>query len=282
MRDLNGKTAFVTGGASGIGFALCEAFANAGMKVMLADIETAALDAATARLRDAGHDARGVVCDVTDPDAVERAAAATIDAFGKVHVVCNNAGVGGGAGIDAISLESWRWVMDVNLMGVLHGIRAFLPRIRAHGEGGHIVNTASMAGLLSVLGFSAYSASKFGVVTMSEGLAPRLKPLGIGVTVVCPGWVRTRITESARNRPERYGPATGPEPGSPEAMAARHIAGLVQNGGEASEVADLVLDAIREDELYVFPQPDMRGEVKARFDRILAAMDKAAERKQAR
>jgi NAD(P)-dependent dehydrogenase (short-subunit alcohol dehydrogenase family) len=171
MRELGGKTAFVTGGASGIGLALGRAFVRAGMKVMLADIEPDALAAAVESLRDVGPDVRGVTCDVADPASVERAAQASYTAFGHVHVVCNNAGVAGGSGIDDISLDTWRWVLDVNLMGVLHGVHVFLPHIRAHGEGGHIVNTASMAGLQSGLGFSPYATSKFAVVAMSEGLA---------------------------------------------------------------------------------------------------------------
>jgi NAD(P)-dependent dehydrogenase (short-subunit alcohol dehydrogenase family) len=181
VRELAGKTAFVTGGASGIGFALGRAFAEAGMNVMLADIETDALAAAVKNLHDFWPDVRGVTCDVADPASVERAATASYEAFGNVHVVCNNAGVAAAGGIDNISLDNWRWVLDVNLMGVLHGIRTFLPHIRAHGEGGHIVNTASMAGMNSGLGFSPYAASKFAVVNMSEGLAMQLRPLGIGV-----------------------------------------------------------------------------------------------------
>ena len=147
MREFVGKTAFVTGGAGGIGFALGRAFAEAGMKVMLADVETDALSAAAKALHNIGPDVRGIICDVADPASVDRAAKKTIEAFGNVHVVCNNAGVAAAGGIDNISLDNWRWVLDVNLMGVLHGIRAFLPHIRAHGEGGHIVNTASMAGI---------------------------------------------------------------------------------------------------------------------------------------
>src|ERR1051326_4260301 len=212
MRDLIGKTAFVTGGGSGIGFALAKAFAEAGMKVMLADIEEGALAEAVERLSHITRNVRGATCDVADADSVGRAAQATFDAFGKVHVVCNNAGVAGGSGIDDISPDTWRWVLDVNVMGVVHGIHAFLPHIRAHGEGGHIVNTASMAGMNSGMGFSPYSASKFAVVNMSEGLAAQLRPHGIGVTVVCPGFVRTRINESARNRPARYGEGRTPEP----------------------------------------------------------------------
>jgi NAD(P)-dependent dehydrogenase (short-subunit alcohol dehydrogenase family) len=278
MRELTGKTAFVTGGASGIGLALGRAFAEAGMKVMLADIETDALAAAVESLRHVGPDIRGVACDVADPVSVERAADASYQAFGNVHVVCNNAGVAAAGGIDDISLDNWRWVLDVNLMGVLHGIRSFLPHIRAHGEGGHFVNTASLAGMQSRLGFGPYAASKFAVVAMSEGLAAQLEPLGIGVTVVCPGFVRTRISESGRNRPAHYGPAQTPDPASPAGVLAARIAELVQSGLDPSEVAAQVLGAIREDELYVFTHPEMRGEVDERFAAIQAAMDKAAAR----
>ncbi len=281
MRDLAGKTAFVTGGASGIGLALGRAFAHVGMPVMLADIEADALAAAVASLQDTGAAVRGVECDVADPDSVERAAAACQAAFGKIHLLCNNAGVAAGSGIDAISLETWRWVLDVNLMGVLHGVRAFLPRILAHGEGGHIVNTASMAGFNSGLGFSPYSTSKFAVVNMSEGLALQLAPLGVGVTVLCPGFVRTRIPDSARNRPARYGPVPTADPASPQGQLTAHLAELNRLGLDPADVAAQVLDAIRGDELYVFTHPDgdWRAEVQARSDAILAAMDRAAARR---
>ncbi len=276
MRELSDKAAFVTGGASGIGLALGRAFAQAGMRVMLADIEADSLAAAVASLQGVGPQVRGVTCDVADPASVDRAAEASYQAFGRVHVVCNNAGVAGGTGIDNISLDDWRWVLDVNLMGVLHGIRTFLPHIRAHGEGGHIVNTASLAGMTSGLGFSPYSASKFAVVSMSEGLAMEVAPLGIGVTVVCPGWVRTRISESGRNRPDRYGPATAPDPASPGGALAAQIATLLRSGLDPVDVAWRVLTAIREGELYVFTHPEMRGAVDARFAAIQAAFDKAA------
>lgn len=276
MRDLAGKTAFVTGGASGIGLALGRAFAQAGMKVMLADIETDALNRAVKGLHNFGPNVRGVACDVTDPLSVDRAAKAAFDAFGNVHVVCNNAGVAVGGGIDSISLDSWKWVLDVNLMGVLHGIRAFLPHIRTHGEGGHFVNTASMAGMVSGLGFSPYHASKFAVVTMSEGLAMQLKPHGIGVSILCPGFVRTRIGESGRNRPEQYGPAPTLDPASPAAALVAQIAQLVESGLDPADVAAQVLAAVRDDELYVFTHPEMRAETEQRFTAILAAMDKAA------
>lgn len=276
MRELAGKTAFVTGGASGIGLALGRAFAEAGMKVMLADVEADALATAVKSLHNIGPEVRGIDCDVADVASVERAAKATFDAFGKVHVVCNNAGVAAGGGIDEIALDSWRWVMDVNLMGVVHGIRAFLPHMRAHGEGGHIVNTASMAGMQSALGFSPYTASKFAVVGMSEGLATQLAPFGIGVSVLCPGFVRTRIGESGRNRPEQYGETRVPEPGSPTAMLVAMVDEMIRNGIDPADVAARVLAAIQANELYVFTHPEMRTEVEGRFAAIKTAFDKAA------
>jgi NAD(P)-dependent dehydrogenase (short-subunit alcohol dehydrogenase family) len=274
MRELAGKTAFVTGGASGIGLALGRAFAEAGMKVMLADVEADALAAAVKSLHNVGPEVRGVVCDVADPVSVEDAAKASHEAFGNVHVVCNNAGVAAGGGIDHISLDNWRWVLDVNLMGVLHGIRSFLPHIRAHGEGGHIVNTASMAGMINGMGLSPYAASKFAVVAMSEGLAAQLKPLGIGVSVLCPSYVRTGIGESGRNRPQRYGPAPTLDPASPAAALVAEIALRLQAGLDPAAVAARVLDAIRNDELYVFTHSDMGTGVDERFAAIQAAMDK--------
>src|SRR5450631_3883052 len=276
MRELAGKTAFVTGGASGIGLALGQAFAQAGMKVMLADVETEALAAAVKSLHNFGPAVCSVICDVADPSSVERAAKASFEAFGNVHVVCNNAGVGALGGIDNISLDNWRWVLDVNLMGVVHGIRSFLPHIRAHGEGGHIVNTASMAGMINGMGFSPYSANKFAVVSVSEGHASQLKPLGIGVSVLCPGFVRTGIGESGRNRPDCYGSTQPLDPNSPAAAMVAEIARRLQAGLEPAVVAAKVLDAIRNDELYVFTHPEMREPIDERFAAIQAAMDRAA------
>lgn len=274
MRDFAGKAAFVTGGAGGIGFAMARAFAKAGTKVMLADIEADVLQAAVKNLRQISPEVQGTVCDVADAASVERAAQATFDAFGRVHVLCNNAGVAAGGGIDHISLDNWRWVIDVNLMGVLHGIKSFLPHIRAHGEGGHIVNTASMAGMENGLGFSPYGASKFAVVSMSEGLAAQLAPHGIGVSVLCPSFVRTRIGESGRNRPGRYGQSLPLDPASPAAAMVAEIARQIEAGLDPDSVATRVLDAIRDNELYIFTHSGMRAEVEARFAAILAAMDR--------
>jgi NAD(P)-dependent dehydrogenase (short-subunit alcohol dehydrogenase family) len=272
MREFVGKAAFVTGGGSGIGLALGRAFAEAGCKVMLADIEKTALDAALASLSGSGREIRGIVCDVADPASVDAAAEATFSAFGKVHILCNDAGVGALGGIDHIALDNWRWVIDVNLMGVVNGVRAFLLHMRAHAEGGHIVNTASMAGMVNTRqGFAPYPATKYAVVGMSEGLAAELKPLGIGVSILCPRFVRTNILESARNRPERYGPTTPVDRANP--LYAR-FAERVRTGMDPAEVAQRVLAAIRTDELYVFTHPDARGAVEERFQAILAAFDR--------
>ena len=275
MRELRGRTAFVTGAASGIGLAISRAFGEASMNVMLADIEPSALEHAVSDLRAAGLSVGGTSCDVADPASVERAAQATYQAFGNVHIVCNNAGVAARGGIDAISLDNWRWVLDVNLMGVLHGIRTFLPHIRGHGEGGHIVNTASMAGFSGGLGFSPYVASKFAVVGMSEGLVMQLKPHNIGVSVLCPGFVRTRISESGRNRQPHYGQSPVLDPSSPAAALIAEVARRVEAGLDPAEVAARVLHAVRENHFYVFTHPEMRQELEERFADILGAMGRS-------
>jgi NAD(P)-dependent dehydrogenase (short-subunit alcohol dehydrogenase family) len=274
MRELTGKTAFVTGGASGIGFAMARAFLEADMQVMIADVEQGALEQALQALSAFGNRLRGVACDVADADSVEHAAQASFAAFGHVHVVCNNAGVAAGGGIDHISVDSWRWVVDVNLMGVVYGVRSFLPHIRAHGEGGHIVNTASMAGMINGMGFSPYAATKFAVVAMSEGLALQLKPLGIGVSVLCPEYVRTGIGASGRNRPDRYGNVPALDPASPAAALVAEIARKLEAGLDPAEVARRVVAAIHNEDLYIFTHPNMREGVDQRFAAIQAAMDK--------
>lgn len=275
MRDFAGKGAFVTGGASGIGLALGRALAEAGMKVMLADVEAGALEAALRELAATGATVKGVLCDVSDRAAVERAAAEAFAAFGKVHLICNNAGVGvGGGPADQIAPADWDWAVGVNLMGVVHGVAAFLPHIRAHGEGGHIVNTASMAGMMSAPMMSPYNVTKFGVVSLTESLAAELQGTGIGASVLCPGWVNTRIGESLRNRPARLGP-----PRAPTALALERRAQLqelLRAGMSPEEVAARVMGAIRDGDLYVFTHPEMRAPLEERFRRILAAYDKAA------
>ena len=274
MKDLAGKVGFVTGGASGIGLALGRAMLEAGMKVALADIEPRALDDAVRGLGNLGE-VRGIRCDVSDRAAMKLAADEAFGAFGRVHVLCNNAGVAVGGIQDQVSYEDWDWVLGVNLEGVVSGIREFLPRIRAQGEGGHIVNTASMAGMISPPHLSPYSATKFAVVAMSEALAGELQGTGIGVSVLCPGWVRTRINESGRNRPAKFGGAGDANLGGDRAEMRATIDAAIKDGMDPADVARRTLAAIRANRLYVFTHPQMKPAVEDRFRRILAAFDDA-------
>jgi NAD(P)-dependent dehydrogenase (short-subunit alcohol dehydrogenase family) len=215
--ELGGKVAVVTGGASGIGHAMATRFADEGMRVALADVEEGALDAAVAGFVTAGADVIGVPADVSDPSSVEALRDAVLSRFGAVHVVCNNAGVGGhGFTVDEAPLAEWEWVLGVNLWGVIHGVRTFLPALLEQNEG-HIVNTASVAGLISMPFMAPYSVSKHGVVALSEAVWHELTMRGskVGISVLCPGWVNTKIMESERNWPKRLGdePARTTNPG---------------------------------------------------------------------
>ncbi len=250
MKDLSGKTAFITGGASGIGLSMARAFGAAGMNVMLADINEEDLAAAVTELNERQVKAAGVRCDVAERQSVERAAKETVDRFGKVHVVCNNAGVGAGGPIDAVKPGDWDWTIAVNLMGVVYGMEAFLPHIRAHGEGGHYVNTASMAGMISVPGMEPYTASKYAVVGMSEGWAGQLAPENIGVSVLCPGFVKTRIYESSRARQDKFGKAAD-ERDPEQADFAKQ---LVLGGIDPDRVGARVVESILANELYILPR----------------------------
>ena len=270
MHDLRGKTAFITGGASGIGLAMARVFGREGMKVMLADIEADTLAAAVAELRGLQVRAEGVVADVTRRDSLKSAALETIAKFGKVHLVCNNAGVGSGGAFGTVPAKDWAWVVDVNQLGVVYGMETFAPLMMSHGEGGHFVNTASMAGMVSPPGMEPYCATKFAVVAMSEGWAAQLAPHDIGVSILCPGFVKTRIHESRRNRPADYGADERP----PDFDAS--LSSPVLTGIPTEPVAERVLEGVRDNDLYIFTHPEMRGAVETRFARILEAFDKAA------
>ncbi|MEO8812649.1 MAG: SDR family NAD(P)-dependent oxidoreductase [Caulobacteraceae bacterium] len=270
MNDLKGKVAFITGGASGIGLAMARAFGREGMSVMIADIESGPLQTAVEGLRAEQVRAEAVVCDVSSRDAMRSAALETIAKFGKVHVVCNNAGVGAGGPVGTVGEGNWNWVVDVNLMGVVHGVEVFSPLIESHGEGGHFVNTASMAGMISPPMMEPYSATKFAVVAMSEGWAVQFAPRDIGVSILCPGFVKTRIHESRRNRPAGYGVDERPA-SLDEAAASPVLSGIDPNA-----VGARVVEAVRASELYVFTHPEFKAVTAARFDRILAAFDRAA------
>jgi len=247
------------------------------MKVVIADIEQQALEAALQQFTDSNTEVIGLEVDVTRRDAMERAAVETEEKFGKVHVVCNNAGVAVGGPIEAMSYKDWDWVIGVNLDGVINGIQTFLPRIQAHGEGGHFVNTASMAGHLGIASMSVYNTTKFAVVGMSEAMQKDLAPHQIGVSVLCPGVVRTNIFESGRNRP---GELTGEtdtaslvlQGGGAEGQAA--IAAMLAGALDASVVGDMVLHAIQTDELYIFTHPELEAAVSARADEMAASFER--------
>jgi NAD(P)-dependent dehydrogenase (short-subunit alcohol dehydrogenase family) len=273
MRDLSGKTAFITGGASGIGLGMARAFAGAGANLVLADIEEAALAQARAEFDSRNVALMTVRCDVADRASVIDAAGQAIEQFERIHILCNNAGVGAGGVMGEIPAADWNWVLGVNLMGVIHGIDALLPHMRAHGEDGHVVNTASMAGMAGVAGMGPYCASKFAVVALSEGLSQELQGSNIGVSVLCPGWVNTSIIESGRNRP-----VDAPRrPIDPDDPRARLVRDLIENGLSIDTVGERVLEAVHDNELYVFTHPDMRQNTEERFQRILAGFDRAAQ-----
>jgi NAD(P)-dependent dehydrogenase (short-subunit alcohol dehydrogenase family) len=270
MKDLNGKTAFITGGASGIGLAMAEAFGREGMNIVLADVESAALAAAVERLATSQIPVHGVIADVTRRTALQNAAKDAVAAFGNLHLVCNNAGVAGGGPIGQVPEHDWDWIVDVNLKGVVYGMEVFAPLVWAHGEGGHFVNTASIAGMISVPTMEPYSATKAAVVSMSEAWAAQLAPRNIGVSILMPGFVRTRIQDSRRNRPQAYGD------GEPPALFAETAAQMVANGMPVEPVAARVVEAVRDNELYVFTNPEFKPMVEMRFATILAAFDAAA------
>ncbi|MGE5146174.1 MAG: SDR family NAD(P)-dependent oxidoreductase [Candidatus Eiseniibacteriota bacterium] len=273
MKDFAGKTAFVTGAASGIGRGIARTFAKAGMNVALADIQADAVEAARAEVAGLGAKAIAVTVDVSERASVERAAKAVINAFGKVHVVCNNAGVSmSGTPVEQVKPEEWDWVIGVNLYGVIHGVQTFLPLIRAHGEGGHIVNTSSIAGFQVRPGFhsGAYAVTKYGVVALSEALLNELEGSGIGVSVLAPAAVDTKIYETAKVRPKRFG---GPY-ARPESDFMRTI--LEREGLHPDRVGARVLKAIEDEEFFIFTHSAPRAWIEQRYRRIMAAFDRAA------
>lgn len=281
MEDVAGKVAFITGGASGMGLAMARSFSAAGMKVVIADIEQAALDAVAEEFAASNADVMTLRVDVTDREAMARAAEATIERYGKVHVVCNNAGVAVGGTTDLMDFKDWDWVMGVNLDGVVNGVQTFLPLILEHGEGGHIVNTASMAGHLAIRGLTVYNTTKFAVVGLSEAMRDDLADKNIGVSVLCPGVVNTNIFDSGRNRPaELQGDADNTSnllaaDGDEEDPDAR-MATILEGALDPAVVGEMVLDAIRNDDLYIFTHPELGPFVDDRHDQIKASFERWA------
>jgi len=272
MKDVHGKVAVVTGAASGIGRGMCESFVEAGMRVVLSDVEQKALELTTQTLRAAGADVHAVVTDVAKPEQVEALAAETLSKYGAVHVVCNNAGVGTEARPSWNStLDDWNWVLGVNLMGVIYGVRTFLPILINQGAGGHIVNTASLAGLISGEN-TVYAVTKFGVVALSEGVYLELKRGGYrpSISVLCPGFVNTNILSCARNRPPELADTAEPMTGPIVDVVRQWFAEQLKQGLSPRQVGDLVLAAIREDRFYVLTHPDWNPLIERRMQNILA------------
>jgi NAD(P)-dependent dehydrogenase (short-subunit alcohol dehydrogenase family) len=271
VKTLEGRVAVVTGAASGIGLALARRFAVEGMKVVMADVEERALARATEMVRGEGATVLATRVDVSRAEDVERLARETYAGFGAAHVVCNNAGVAVIGAVHEHTLADWQWVIDVNLWGVIHGVRAFLPRMLAGGDEGHIVNTASMAGLTTAPFMSVYDVTKHGVVALSESLYKELQVTGapIGVSVVCPGLINTAIMRSARNRPDALAEAgkTGP---AAQAFG-QALADRLSGGYPPSEVAEQVVQGIREGRFYVVPaQPEVKEGIAIRAQDLIA------------
>lgn len=273
MKEFNGKVAVVTGGASGIGRAMAERFAAEGMKVVLADVETGVLAQTEAEMKAAGATVVAVPTDVSSASELEALAGRTIDAFGAVHILCNNAGVPPVVGPSwELTEADWQWVLGVNLWGVILGIRAFVPIMLKQGSEGHIVNTASIAGLLSAPWAATYDVAKHGVVTLSESLHRELALTGskVKVSVLCPAWVKTQLMDGERNRPSALRDEPRPESASPQASVMEQaFRQFVAAGTEPAGIAEMVLDAIREQRFYILPHPQWKEQVRARMEDIL-------------
>ncbi len=281
MDKLEGKVAIVTGAASGIGYAMAQSLAANGVRVVMADVEEEALMAAAESFGDTNAEIKPVLLDVTDRDRFAEVADEVEAEFGKIHILCNNAGVGAGGHVADMTYKDWDWIMRVNVDGVINGMVTCTPRIRAHGEGGHIVNTASMAGQIGIPNLSVYNTSKFAVVGMSESAHQDLAADNIGVSVLCPNMVRTRILESGRNRPKELqgevdtASMTLSADVTEEERAERNRM-LMENAIEPSVVGDMVVDAIRNNDLYIFTHPESAEMIKGRFAQLMAAQERWA------
>jgi len=268
MKDVEGKVAFITGGANGAGFGMAQAFLKNGMKVVIADIRQDSLDRAMAHFKN-NPAIHAIRLDVADREAFARAADEAEKVFGNIHVVCNNAGINLFVPIEDCTYNDWDWVMGVNFGGVVNGIQTFVPRLRKHGEGGHVVNTASMAAFLPSAAAGIYTASKFAVRGLSEALRFSLYPYNIGVSVFCPGLINSVIYESEKVRPSRF---------TSQANTARSqqtmdvLPQIHKEGMAPEEVGDKVLAGIRKNSLYIFSHPEFREELKEIFDEALDSL----------
>ena len=282
MKSLEGKVAIVTGAASGIGLGMTEAFASRGMKVAMADVEEDVLEREAARLSRANFEVAPFVVNVASFDAVDALADRVETWFGNFHVVCNNAGVSGGGGPRPIWMQSqndWDWVMGVNFWGVVNGLRAFVPRILAHGEEGHVVNTSSILGLTTGAG-SIYGVSKHAVARLTEGLYHDLKNAGanVGVTLLCPGMIATNIITSARNRPDDLTDASDAPDEARRAAIAAMDARFKEGGMAPREVGEKVAQAMLDEQFYLLTHAENMEGVKRRFDDIFHQRDPSPPR----
>jgi NAD(P)-dependent dehydrogenase (short-subunit alcohol dehydrogenase family) len=268
MSTITGRGAVVTGGASGIGYATAAQLGAKGARVVLADIEAKALEPAVERLRSQGIEAHGVQCDVSSLASVEQLAARSFELLGGVHIVFNNAGVAVAGPIAEMTHDEWRWIIDVDLWGPIHGVEAFLPRLLEQNEGGHILFTASFAGLVPNVGLGPYCVAKYGVVGLAEVLRREMRPHGIGVSVLCPMRVQTNIGDSQRNRQSEYGGPRAAAQVEDQSEDNRNMAGQVMS---VENVAALTVDAIEAERLYILPHAESRVSIQRRFahmDRI--------------
>ncbi|HAZ78735.1 SDR family NAD(P)-dependent oxidoreductase [Porticoccaceae bacterium] len=276
MSQFAGKTAIISGGAEGIGLSIAKALGEQKMNIVLGDIDQKNLEKASLELRDSGISVLPVTLDVADETQWHNAAQQAIERFGKIHMVVNNAGIGGDTGpIQNAQTKGWQWALDVNLMGVMYGAKVIVPWIKQHGEGGWIINVASMAGMGGIPYNGAYTATKTAVVALSESWAAELQSKGIKVSVLCPAFVQTRIYDSDRNRPLKYQNDTA-TPTNEDSFAdkTKH---LVENGIDVSIVGKRVVEALNDGELYIFTHPNYRAIVQRRFQAIDAAFERAAQ-----
>ncbi len=268
MQDLSGRVAVITGGASGIGLATARRLAGEGMRIVLADVQQDALDVAVKELQGLGAETLGVRTDVGDLKQVQTLADKTFAHFGTAHLVFNNAGVAIFGPIQEMKHEDWEWVLRVDLWGVIHGVEAFVPRMIAQHQGGHIVNTASFAGLVPNEGLGVYCVAKYGVVALSECLSRDLRPHGIGVSVLCPMVLQTNIEKSERNRPAELGGPQASRPRTPEER--QNLRGRTLSPEVAAEK---VVNAVKKGELYIHTHEEARAFIRRRFERIDRAFE---------
>jgi NAD(P)-dependent dehydrogenase (short-subunit alcohol dehydrogenase family) len=264
MQELEGKVAVVTGGASGIGSGLCRRFAQAGLGVVVADIDDAGAEKLASELREQGARALAVAVDVASPESCEALAERAFGELGSVHVLCNNAGVIVGGTLQQATEEDWRWMLSVNLGGVINGCRAFVPRLKKQGQGGHIVNTGSMGSWVSAPRLGLYCTTKFAVLGFSDALRMELAGDGIGVSLLCPGGVRTNLLEADRNRPAELSRSGG---------RADVLRTAIEEGIDPLEAGEHVLRGIQRNADYIFTHGAYRGVLEQRFDSVVAEFD---------